>query len=150
MNEIETKLRELAEARRDLMQAKLAQADILEAAKQCEAYRTFEAKRLNKSLLVDELERDVKNWGIANFDGQNKKVHAKVNIKTFDVSKVTYDKNKARNWCISNFTPALKLDEKLFENSALDGTIPAEIATVTFATEDRAQIASDLSEYLEQ
>lgn len=45
-------------------------------------------------------------------------------------------------WCKQNFTPALKLDEKMFEKAAKDGTIPAELAEVK--TEFRAQIATKL------
>ena len=41
------------------------------------------------------------------------------------------DELAAKTWCISNLTPALKLDAKEFEDAAKKGNIPAHLATVT-------------------
>ena len=79
-------------------------------------------------------------------DPKNKKQRG-VSIKIFKVATIT-DENKARQWCITNFTPALKLDTKAFEKAAKEGTVPAELATVT--DEPRAQIDTDLSAFLPQ
>jgi hypothetical protein len=56
------------------------------------------------------------------------------------------DEIATRAWCITNFTPALKLDTKMIEKAAKDGTIPAELVKIT--TEPSAYIDSDLSGYL--
>jgi hypothetical protein len=79
-------------------------------------------------------------------DPKNKKQPG-VQIKLFKVANIT-DEAKARQWCITNFTPALKLDTKTFEKAVKDGTVPAELATIT--EEPRAQIDADLSGLLPQ
>lgn len=148
--EIEQKLAKLAEARAERDEAKLAAKNELEFFVNNDEDYVRAAKRAQRqSEIVEELEAEVKDWAIAHFDGTNKAVHPKVTIKSFDVTKVTYDPTRAHAWCLTNFTPALKLDTKTFEKAALSGTIPAEVVTVTPEKENRAQIATDLSEYLE-
>lgn len=147
--EIEQKLAELAKARANLQYANEVKDAILQGAKETDAYREAEATKLSLSRLIEELEADVKAWGLVNFDGTNKAVHPNVTIKTFDTSRAVYEPTTAFIWCLSNFTPALRLDAKTFEKAALAGTIPAQIALVVPEKENRAQIATDLSEYLE-
>ena len=48
----------------------------------------------------------------------------------------------AKTWCIDNFTPALALDKKVFEDAAKKGNIPSILATVT--TEATVTIATKL------
>lgn len=65
----------------------------------------------------------------------------RVSVKWFSVVDIP-NELAAKTWAISNFTPALKLDTKVFEDAAKNGNIPAEIATVQ--KEPRAQIATKL------
>lgn len=65
----------------------------------------------------------------------------RVSVKMFSIVQIS-DEQKAKEWCIDHFTPALKLDAKTFEKAAKDGNIPADLATVT--KEARAQIATKL------
>jgi hypothetical protein len=62
-------------------------------------------------------------------------------VKQFTVVEIP-DPSQAREWCFNNFRPALKLDTKVFEKAAKDGSIPAELALVS--KEARAQIATVL------
>ena len=48
----------------------------------------------------------------------------------------------AREWCFTNFRPALKLDTKTFEEAVTDGQIPNTIAQSD--TEARVRIAKQL------
>jgi hypothetical protein len=48
----------------------------------------------------------------------------------------------AKTWCIDNFTPALALDKKAFEDAVKKGQIPAVLATVK--TETTITIATKL------
>lgn len=65
----------------------------------------------------------------------------RVSVKMFTVVSIP-NELAAKTWAISNFTPALKLDTKVFEDAAKKGNIPAEFATVQ--KEPRAHIATKL------
>jgi len=149
VNEIETKLKELANARANAWKFDLQAKKIIEKAKASDEYQNCTKEKIKAEGLVEELEQVVNDWALANFDGSNKKPHLKVSIKTFDTSAAKYDPKKATEWCLKNFTPAVKLDAKVFEKAVLDGSVPEEVATVVSATENRVQIAADLSDYLE-
>lgn len=56
------------------------------------------------------------------------------------------DEGAAIRWSITNFTPALTLNRKVFEIAVKAGSIPAELATV--AEEPKVYIKSDLSAWL--
>ena len=73
--------------------------------------------------------------------GASMELPDRVAVKMFTVVEIP-DELKAKEWCIAHFTPALKLDSKVFEKAAKDGNIPAELATVS--KEARAQIATKL------
>lgn len=146
---IELKLKELAEARAARDEAKQIAKDALDSFMATdELYKSATERARIMAGQAEELEADVKAWALANFDGANKKVHPCVTIKTFDISRAVYDPTTAFIWCLSNFTPALRLDAKTFEKAALSGTIPTEIALVVPEQENRAQIATDLSDLL--
>ena len=66
-------------------------------------------------------------------------------IKTSSVVAIQ-DEQAAREWCFTNFRPALKLDVKSFEKAAKDGNIPAELALVY--DEPKVFIKSCLDDFL--
>lgn len=78
----------------------------------------------------------------------NKKPFGGVEVKNFKVRSFAYDPNSAKRWCLSNLTPALKLDAKTFEKAIESGDVPAEVATMAETDEPRAQIATDLGKFL--
>ena len=57
------------------------------------------------------------------------------------------DEPHLREWLFENFRPALKVDTKVVEKAAKDGTIPAEFAEVK--EEPKVYVKSDLSSFLE-
>jgi hypothetical protein len=63
-------------------------------------------------------------------------------LEHYNADAAIPDELKAKEWSIAHFTPALKLDTKVFEKAAKDGNIPADLATVT--KEPRAQISTKL------
>lgn len=143
----------LTEKLHDLALARAYAVKIVETRKELEAaieetpeYRVWNIAKnaaSEASAEVDKLEAEIKALAIANFDGNKTPANGLV-IKVFQV--VTMDEKSAREWAFINYRPALKLDKTAIEKAAKDGTVPAEIATVT--SENRAQLASDLSEYL--
>ena len=89
---------------------------------------------------VESLEALIKD-NVLNMHGASMELPDRVAVKMFTVVEIP-DELKAKEWCIAHFTPALKLDSKVFEKAAKDGNIPAELATVS--KEARAQIATKL------
>lgn len=94
---------------------------------------TLEEEKLSEAIRQESL-------SLYSVDG-DKKPHDAVQVKIFQVVSIP-DENAAREWCFTNFRPALKLDAKTFEKAAKDGTVPEGLAVVT--EEPRAQIAAKL------
>ena len=126
-------------------QAKADMSALLESVKESPAYAAlFEALKAADTESGELREALKQEFSIRFGEDGNKKPHPAIQIKEFDVVQIL-DKERAREWCLANFRPALKLDEKTFEKAAKDGTIPADLAMVS--KEPRVQIASDLSDY---
>lgn len=142
---VKANLAELARARAREEEAKLKQDEMIEALKNSAEWLSLQGKRDNAREHKESLEAEIKAEALATFTATGTKKQEGVTIKEFTVVKIS-DESQAREWCMTNFRPALKLDTKTFEKAAQDGTVPAELATVT--TEPRAQIATDLSKYL--
>jgi hypothetical protein len=99
-----------------------------------------ETKQNEAEIFAAGLEAKIRAAALA-LHGESCELPKRVTVKNFTVVNVT-DELKSKEWCIAHFTPALKLDAKVFEKAAKDGNIPAELATVS--KEYRAQIASKL------
>lgn len=139
------KLIELAKARANSEELKAKQKEMLDELQQSQAWTDIQLARTGYQTQIENLEAEIKAEAMVVFDATGEKKQQGVTVKEFTVVKIT-DEAKAREWCMTNFRPALKLDTKTFEKAAQDGTVPAELATI--GTEPRAQIASDLNEYL--
>lgn len=75
---------------------------------------------------------------------QEKHPHEAIDVKM--VSKVEIpDLMAVKEWCLRNYTPALKVDVKEIEKAAKRNNVPSNLATVT--DEPKIYIASDLSKY---
>jgi len=134
----------------DKLKAARENADLVREAKQKmrdefqanTEWLALEAKEYDAKELIARLEETICNEALTEFAfNGTKKPHEAVTIKMFKTVTVA-DEAKAREWCFTNFRPALKLDTKAFESAVKDGNIPAELATVK--DEPRAQIATKL------
>lgn len=141
-----TLLKALQAARLGAEEAKARKNKILEEAQLSEAYQLAQADIGSLTNSAEIIGKEIEILCLPQFkaDG-NKHPHEAVTIKEFDVVAIA-NETAAREWCFTNFRPALKLDNKVFEKAATDGSVPAELATVT--KEARVQVASDLSKYL--
>ena len=88
----------------------------------------------------------MRNWGISQYKllGE-KKPNSLVEIRLFKKPLFQYVPLNAIRWCVSNFTPALKLDAAKFEKAVEEGSIPGDVATCTITEEPKVYIAQDLS-----
>jgi hypothetical protein len=147
--DLSKELKELAELREQLYAAELHEHDCKVAYMLTDEYTKFEGARSESSLITTKIlmaEQYIKEMAVNEFDGVNKKPNAGLEIKAFTIAKIS-DEKAARQWAMKNYTPALKLDTKAIEKAGKDGLTPDGLVTVE--TEYRAQIASDLSGYLE-
>lgn len=117
-----------------------------------ELAQTFEYKRLQymkEQLNVNEYEAKkhedaIKRIAVDEFDGENKQPHPAIQIKTFTV--VSYDDDVMKAWAIEHNHPAMLKLDKVAANKVAKGPTAPEF--VSIKTEDRAQIKTDLSDYL--
>lgn len=143
----EINIRALADARREADAAKQSMNALIEQVKQTPEYQRISASREHYDGICETIISEIQTNALEIYTSeQNKKPHPAVQVKVFSVVKIQNDA-AAREWCFSNFRPALKLDTKTFEKAARDGNIPADLAVVS--DDARVQIATDLSEYLE-
>ena len=127
-------------SRNDAEFYKAEKKSMLELVTTREDYLLASVKQEESELIVAGLETQIRTMAL-----QLNEVMAdlpdRVSVKMFSIVQIS-DEQKAKEWCIDHFTPALKLDAKTFEKAAIGGNIPADLATVT--KEARAQIATKL------
>ena len=78
--------------------------------------------------------------------GTIKEKHAPAYDVAINKSITIPDEGAAIRWCITNFTPALALNKKVFETAAKAGTVPNALAN--YNKIPTVKIHSDLSEWL--
>jgi len=142
-------LKEIARVRKDLGELKDQSGEQRWQIEQSEIWKihreTLEMinalnERLNRTM--DELKNEVlKNV----YDGENKKPISGVQVKTFKTIEIT-DEKQAKLWAATNAPSTIKLNEPAFGKavSAL------ELEFVKKGEENRVQVSSDLSEYLNE
>lgn len=140
LNQLETMLENLRTFREDAEFYKAEKNKILDAVKANENFVLAETKQGEAEMYAAGLEAEIRKTTLALYD-ENCELPSRVSVKWFTTVQIT-DELKAKEWCIAHFTPALKLDAKVFEKAAKDGNIPADLATV--AKEARTQIATKL------
>lgn len=143
---IHAKITELAQMRVRRNELHTKQQKLLLELQNSEPYMQLDMMRTQADAEIERLTEEIRMKALEEFNGTNNKhPFGGVQIKFFTVVTI-HDEGKAREWCLNNFRPALKLDTKVFEKAAKDGTIPDDLVKVE--AEPRAQIATDLSEYL--
>lgn len=141
-------IKKLAEKRKNLEDLKIERAAMLLTVTESPKFKGLDSMIKHTVDDMDALDKSIRKAALDEYDyDQNKKPGNGIEIKIFSVAMIT-DVERAREWSLHNFTPALKLDESAFKKAAIAGTIPSSLATVS--EETRAQIATDLSEYLQK
>jgi len=140
IQELETTLDLLKSARETSVEQKDVKSKIIEQAKARTEYAEADSKQAQADEAVISLENEIKKIAL-DLAEICAELPERVKVKMFAVV-TPYDKVAVREWCFSNFRPALVLDEKTFEKAVKDGNIPADLAQVV--KEARAQIATKL------
>ena len=145
---VDTMLFELAQLRKKHQEAQDAAKrtqEVLETDPLYQKVQSFKTDAAQISELVDKLETDIRNVSVGEFTDNGVKDLGGVQIKIFVT--LEYDEDEAVNYCLEHqHANLLKLNKTGFEKVAKE--LKPEF--VTIKEEPRAQIASDLSEYLEK
>ena len=137
-------VRQLAEARKSYDEVKAQADDMMANFKETAAYKETVLLKEQASSEVASLEESIRTIAMTQYQvDENKHPHENIEIKVFPVAKLIKEKiGGLKEWCFLNFRPALKLDTKVFEKATKDGSIPAELATVS--EEPHVHIATKL------
>jgi len=146
----DTKIIKLAEARRDRTSVKDAMKMMVAAVTNLPEYKELEIDLQEAIETESEALEQVADTALAEFnDGERANIHPHpaITIKNYERCDIL-DENKAREWCFTNFRPALVLDTKVFVDAAKKKQVPEELVSVY--SEYQATIAQDLSSYLKE
>lgn len=140
-------IHELAVLRQEVEEVKEVMKSELERFQASEFWTDLQTRRAGIEEAIRFAEEKVRTEAVNQYKADGSKKGEGVSIKMKTTVEIV-DEAAARTWCIGNFTPALKLDTRIFEKAAKDGTVPAELVKIEI--EPSAYIDSDLSKYLPQ
>lgn len=136
------KLQALAAAREAVELAKNEKYKMVLALEESPAYKAILEQIAAAESEASRLDEEIRTEAIAEFKATGtKQPHEKVSIALYSIVK-PYNEATAREWCFSNFRPALTLDKKSFEKAVTSGQIPDSIAQSD--SEPRVKIAKQL------
>jgi len=141
MKKLETLLAQLAEARKASAETREAQRRMLEVVKNMPEYQRADETINETNTLITQLESEIRSLTLMLYD-EGETLPEQVAVKWFTVV-TQYDSQAARDWCFNNFRPALKLDNKMFEDAVKKNLVPHDLAIST--KEARVQIATKLN-----
>ena len=138
-------IKKLAEARKnanDLGEAATKAAMALDETQEYKLYQDSKTSVSAARLEVAQLEKQVRDEAISRYVVGENRPHPAITIKIFNVFK--YEAGKALDYAREHLPNCVNLDTRAFEKAA-----PAlGLDFVTVEQEPRAQIASDLSEFV--
>ena len=140
-------LKDLAQARLNLEWAKQAMDAWIQAAKDNDAYKTFEVALNVAKDEIKKLTDDIKGIAMAGYTACGTKEIAD-GVKIVNGTIIEYDEQAAIEWCAQSLLSALKLDENFFEKHARAVAGTAPIPFVKISDNPKVTIATDLSGYL--
>lgn len=135
----------LAQARARKDAAYQAVKDMEESWKSYQPYREAAAELAQTTDALDKAEADFRQDALSEYGNthQNKAEAYEIKItKSINIP----DEGAAIRWSITNFTPALALNKKVFETAVKAGSIPVELAFML--DQPKVFIKADLSEWL--
>ena len=139
-------LKAIAFARQKAEQASAKRKAMLEAFKNSPEYQEAVALEETDAALVERLENTLRAEALGQYANDKNKSGTGYKIKTVKHFEIP-DPEKVKAWCLTNFTPALKVDTKAVETAAKSGSIPADLVRVE--EQPQVYIDSDLSQFLD-
>ena len=139
-------IKALAEARKEAEQASTKRKAMLDAFQNSDDYQAVSESAKLWNAQVERLENTLRAEALGQYENDNNKSGTGYKIKTVKHIEIP-DPEKVKAWCLTNFTPALKVDMKAVETAAKNGSIPADLVRVE--EQPQVYIDSDLSQFLE-
>ena len=136
----------LAEARKEAEQASAKRKAMLDAFQNSDDYQAVSESAKLWNAQVERLENTLRAEALGLYANDNNKSGTGYKIKTVKHFEIP-DPEKVKAWCLTNFTPALKVDTKAVETAAKNGSIPADLVRVE--EQPQVYIDSDLSQFLD-
>ena len=140
-------IKALAEARKEAEQASAKRKAMLDAFQNSDDYQAVSESAKLWNAQVERLENTLRAEALGQYANDNNKSGTGYKIKTVKHFEIP-DPEKVKAWCLTNFTPALKVDTKAVETAAKNGSIPADLVRVE--EQPQVYIDSDLSQFLEE
>ena len=145
-------MNEIVELLEDLRKARIVAIEVTEHKKAhydefLANARTIELFNLKKDAdaVVADFEQQVRIKATEQYLSDGIKKQTGYEVKTIININIP-DETKARDWCITNFTPALLLNKKIFETAVKNNTVPIDLATIS--EEPKVYIAMNLDKAL--
>ena len=143
MNNINDYLKQLRDARIFLERSQAAKKAAVQEFENSEAYQNIKANLQDATDAVSILEMTIKNLAEDKFLQDNVKSQPGYTVKTKSIITLL-DTNKIKEWCFTNFRPALVLDTKAITDAAKNKQIPADFYSTDYI--NQVQISSNLDD----
>lgn len=136
----------IANLREYLPELKAERDKLIKAVTESKEYKSLDENIKKAQQTLEIAEENLRNQALERYAlTRDKKMGFGVEIKLFKTARIVNEGNM-REWCLHNFTPALKLDIKAIEKAAIAGSIPEAMVEVTETP--KVMIPQDLSAYL--
>lgn len=147
MNE---KLRELAEARKKALEAKSAKVLLEMKLRESQEWQVADDQLTYYTAVAGELADEIKAQALEHYLATGEKKMPGVTVKYF--TTIEYDEATVMEWAAQKLPDAIvtTLDRKMFEDYARANHLKRPIPGVKIGEEPRAQIATDLSQFLQE
>ena len=140
MTELNNLLDQLKTAREHAQGLRDERKQMIEEVQMTPMFKALTEAGLETDITVGQLESEIRDLTLSMYE-LSAALPDRVTVKKFTIIHIPSELS-AKTWCIDNFTPALKLDVKAFEDAAKKGNIPSILATVK--TEPTVTIATKL------
>jgi hypothetical protein len=116
-----------------------------EAFQSTQEYKNLNNAMVETSLALDKADELFRQEALSEYETAQAKHNPSYDIKLTNSITIS-DEAAAIKWSITNFTPALSLNKKVFETAVKAGSIPTDLATVEETP--KVFVHSDLTDWL--
>ena len=151
-NNLETLLRQLAEARQQYESQKTEANDLIEAVRNSGQYRDLVHINGIVAEQINRLSDSIRNIALVEYEFAGQKtINEAVKVRIVNDDHLNYEPDEAKSWALKMAPRMVVLDKKAFEKYArqvADGPMALDFVGIEALSYPQATIASDLSEWL--
>lgn len=124
--ELDQLLDQLRDARTHAAGLRAEKKAMIDAVQATSEFRALDGASTEADQTIEALEQEIRDAGVT-FKVEGKDIPDRIEVKT-DTKIEIPDELAAKTWCLENFTPALKLDTKTFNDAVKKNQVPPTIA----------------------